>query len=356
MIEDITLRAFDLLVNPVIVCETSGKVIFKNTEAVRRLPKPSRGGNVNSYLEKESRKRFESGAAFPGFFDFNGEAGFESAFADVVYYERRPVVLLLFSHLFLYRPAMPLFRKAPQVLKTLTSGEKIIHLATDLYTSESMVKAARDRTMHRKTVQIFHKIVNAILTEFAYGRSEIHVLVNYTLDILLYACNKVLSHLGLDIIFENNYTDGDMMMLDYKPFTLFASSFILFATEISQGHLIYADVSQDSEDDSLHMSFKVETGKRLSTVSRGGTGSFAELLPGRSLDLYFFGLACKESAYRFSFSLSPKEKYDLTMRLATPTYIPLTLREESPITKKKAYAFIDALLPKLLAEEGIVTE
>ena len=88
--EDISLRAFDEIVNPVLLCELDGKVIYKNSEAGHSLKKPSLGGKIQTYLSRHDRPLIENGVKFerfPTFVELESDGDLFSAFADVVYYE-----------------------------------------------------------------------------------------------------------------------------------------------------------------------------------------------------------------------------------------------------------------------------
>ena len=100
MIEDITLHAYNEMINPIILCELSGKVIYKNPSATKQIRKPIKGGKIIDYLSRDSRSDFEksvSEKSFPCFWEVESEGDLFSAFVDIVYYERRPVLFLVFS-------------------------------------------------------------------------------------------------------------------------------------------------------------------------------------------------------------------------------------------------------------------
>lgn len=350
--EDITLRAFDEIVNPVLLCELDGKTIYKNSEAKQALKKPALGGKVQTYLSRSYRHFMENGVSpdrFPTFIELESEGDLFCAFADTVYYEKRPTLLFVFSHLFLYEVSVPLFRARPAELKRSISAEKLANLATELYTSDLVVEASRKKNHHKRMTQIFYKLVNTLLTELAYGNDSVVYPLAYTVSILSYACNKVLSHLGLDIVFDIRYENADSTFVDFKTLTLLLANFILMASEITDSHIIYACVEEDS-DGGVIFRFPLTTKKQVAMIPLGGTESFTELLPGRSVDLFFFHEICKSSNYHFDFTHNPKEKENLRMRLYTPISHKLVLHEVDPFRYDDAIRMIDRLANRLLAE------
>jgi len=352
MIEDITLRAFDEIVNPILLCELNGKTIYKNSEAKLSLKKPALGGKIQTYLSRDFRYLLENGATpddCPTFIELESDGDLFCSFVDTVYYERRPALLFVFSHLFLYEVSVPLFREHPHELRESISGEKLAHLATNIYTSDLVVEASRKKSHHKRMTQIFYKLVNTLLTELSYGKDSVVYPLAYTVSILSYACNKVLSHLGLDIVFDIRYENADSTFVDFKTLTLLLTNFILMAAEITDSHIIYASVEKDS-DGSVIFRFPLQVNKQAATIPLGGIGSFTELLPGRSVDLFFFNEICKSSNYHFDFTLNPKEKENLRMRLHTPVCNRLVLHEVDPFRYEDAIRMIDRLAERLLSE------
>ena len=350
--EDISLRAFDEIVNPVLLCELDGKVIYKNSEAGHSLKKPSLGGKIQTYLSRHDRPLIENGVKFerfPTFVELESDGDLFSAFADVVYYEGRPVLLLVFSHLFLYEVSVPLFRASPQALKQTIGGERLATLATNIYTSDLVVEASRKKSHHKRMTQIFYKLVDTLLTELSYANDSAVYPLAYTLDILSYACNKVLSHLGLDIIFEVRYENADSTFVNFKTLPLLLANFILLAAEVTDSHIIYASVEEDIDGDVIFR-FPLTVKKSHAMIPLGGTGSFTDLLPGRSVDLFFFEKICKSSSYHFDFTLNPKEKENLRMRLYTPISHRLVMHEVDPFRYEDAIRMIDRLAERLLSE------
>ena len=350
--EDITLRAFDEIVNPVILCELNGKTIYKNIEAKKSIRTPALGGKIQTYLSRNDRYRFENGAQpeqFPGFLELESEGDLFSAFSDVVHYESRPALLFVFSHLFLYDVSVPLFRARPSELKQSISGEKLANLVTNLYNSDLVVEASRKKSHHKRMTQIFYKLVNILLTELAYGNDNVVYPLSYTVDIVSYACTKILSHLGLDIIFDVKYENADSTFVNFKTLTLLLSNFILLAAEVSDSHIIYASVEEDLDGDVIFR-FPLTVKKPNTTIPLGGAGGFTDLLPGRSVDLYFFERICKSSRYHFDFTQNPKEKDNLRLRLHTPISHRMVLHAIDPFRHEEALRMIDRLAIKLLAE------
>jgi len=352
MIEDITLRAFDEIVNPILLCELDGKTIHKNSEAKQTLRKPALGGKVQTYLSRDCRPLIENGTKpdrFPTFMELESDGDLFAAFVDTVSYERRPALLFVFSHLFLYEVSVPLFRARPSELKETISAEKLANLATNIYTSDLVVEASRKKSHHKRMTQIFYKLVNTLLTELAYGNDSVVYPLAHTVSIVSYACNKVLSHLGLDIIFDIRYENADSTFVDFKTMTLLLANFILMAAEITDSHIIYASVEEDS-DGGVIFKFPLTAKKHSAIIPLGGAGSFTELLPGRSVDLFFFNEICKSSNYHFDFTLNPKEKENLRMRLHTPISHRLVLHEVDPFRYEDAIRMIDRLAERLLSE------
>lgn len=352
MIEDLTLRAFDEIVNPVLLCELDGKTIYKNTEAKKILSKPSLGGKVQTHLSRDYRNLIEKSAhpeRFPTFAELESGGDLFCSFVDTVYYERRPALLFVFSHLFFYEVSVPLFRKGPAQLKESISGEKLANLVTNIYTSDLVVEASRQKNHHKRMTQIFYKLINTLLTELAYGSDSVVYPLAHTVNIVNYACNKVLSHLGLDIIFDVRYENADSTFVDFKTMTLLLANFILLAAEISDSHIIYAQVEEDDNGDVIFR-FPIRAKKQHSVIPIGGTNSFTDLLPGRSVDLFFFDEICKSSRYAFDFSLNPNEKENLRMRLRTPISHRLVLHEVDPFRYEDAIRMIDSVAARLLSE------
>lgn len=352
MIEDITLRAFDEIVNPILLCELDGKTIYKNSEAKQTIKKPALGGKVQTYLSRHYRPLFENGAAtdrFPTFVELECDGDVFSAFTDIVYYESRPTLLFVFSHLFLYEVSVPLFRFRPQELKQTISGERLANLITNLYTSDSVIEASRKKSHHKRMTQIFYKLVNTLLTELAYGNDNTVYPLAHTVDILSYATSKVLSHLGLDIVFEVKYENADSTFVDFKTLTLLLANFILLAAEITDSHIIYATVEEDMDGDVIFR-FPLKVKRPYATIPFGSVGSFTELLPGRSVDLCFFEKICKSSRYHFDFTQNPKEQDNLRMRLHTPISHRMILREFDLFRYEDAVRLIDRLATRLMAE------
>lgn len=352
MIEDITLRAFDEIVNPVLLCEFDGKTIYKNTEAKKILSKPALGGKVQTHLSRDYRNLIEKSAQperFPTFAELESGGDLFCAFVDTVYYEKRPALLFVFSHLFFYEVSVPLFRARPAQLKENISGEKLANLVTNIYTSDLVVEASRQKNHHKRMTQIFYKLINTLLTELAYGSDSVVYPLSHTVNIINYACNKVLSHLGLDIIFDIRYENADSTFVDFKTMTLLLANFILLAAEISDSHIIYAQVDEDEEGDVIFR-FPIRAKKQHTMIPIGGSNSFTELLPGRSVDLFFFDEICKSSRYAFDFSLNPKERDNLRMRLHTPISHRLVLHSVDPFRYEDAIRLIDRLAERLLSE------
>lgn len=352
MIEDITLHAFDEIVNPIILCEQDGKTIYKNSEAKQSIKKPTLGGKIQTYLSRDYRHLIEADmnrARLPTFMELTYDGDLFCAFVDTVYYEKRPALLFVFSHLFLYDVSVPLFRARSSELKASLSGEKIAALATKIYTSDLVVEASRKKSHHKRMTQIFYKLVNTLLTELAYGHDSVVYPLAYTVSILSYACNKVLSHLGLDIVFDIRYENADSTFVDFKTLTLLLANFILMATEITDSHIIYATVEEDCDGNAIFR-FPLNVKKQAAMIPLGGTNSFTELLPGRSVDLFFFNEICKSSNYRFDFTLNPKDKENLRMHLYTPIRHKLVLHEVDPFRYDDAIRMIDRLVARLMAE------
>lgn len=352
MINDLTLHAFDEIVNPILLCELDGKTIFKNSEAKKSIRKPALGGKVQTYLSRHSRPILENGVKperFPSFVELESEGDLFSAFVDTVSYERRPALLFVFSHLFLYEVSVPLFRAHPYELKQSISGERLASLATNIYTSDLVVEAARKKNHHKLMTQIFYKLVNTLLTELAYGNDNTVYPLAHTIHILSYACNKVLSHLGLDILFEIKYKNADTTFVNFKTLTLLLANFILLAVEMTDSHIIYASVEED-RDGSVIFRFPLTVKKPNAMIPLGGAGSFSELLPGRSVDLFFFEQICKSSRYHFDFTQNPQEKDNLRMRLHTPISHRMVLHAVDPFRYEDALRMIDLLAKRLLSE------
>ena len=352
MIEDITLRAFDEIVNPVILCELDGKTIYKNTEAKKSLRKPALGGKLQTHLSYDYRYLLNERADprnFPVFVEIDSDGDLLGAFVDVVYYECRPTLLLVFSHLLLYELSVPLFVTPPNTLRHEMSGERLARLVTNIYSSDLIVEASRNRAHHKRMTQVFYKLVDTLLTELSYGNDRIRYPLAYSINILSYACNKVLSHLGLDILFDLQYEYADSTFVDFKSMILLAANFILLAAEISDSHIIHAIV-EEGKDGEVIFRFPITLKKPNSLIPLGGAGSFTELLPGRSVDLFFFDKICKSSQYHFDFTLNPNEATNLRLRLHTPITRKLPLREADIFRMDDAIRIIDRLANKLLAE------
>ena len=352
MIEDITLHAFDEIVNPILLCELNGKTIYKNSEAKKLLSKPALGGKVQSYFSNDYahlRDKLSAPSYFPTFVELESNGELYCAFVDTVYYERRPALLFVFSHLFFYEVSVPLFRARPHELKETVSGEKLASLITNIYQSDLVIEASRKKSHHKRMTQIFYKLINTLLTELAYGNDNVVFPLAHTVNIVNYACNKVLSHLGLDIVFDIRYENADNTFVNFKTMTLLLANFILMAAEISDSHIIYATV-EEGDDGHVIFRFPIAVKKQHASIPLGGTNSFTELLPGRSVDLFFFDEICKSSLYRFDFTLNPKEKSNLRMRLHTPISHRLVLHAIDPFRYEDAVRMIDTLAARLLSE------
>ena len=163
-------------------------------------------------------------------------------------------------------------------------------------------------------ITVIYKLVNTLLTELAYGNDNVVYPLSYTVDIVSYACTKILSHLGLDIIFDVKYENADSTFVNFKTLTLLLSNFILLAAEVSDSHIIYASVEEDLDGDVIFR-FPLTVKKPNTTIPLGGAGGFTDLLPGRSVDLYFFERICKSSRYHFDFTQNPKEKDNLLSKI-----------------------------------------
>ncbi len=353
MINDVTLHAFDEIVNPILLTETDGRVIYKNPEAILKLRKPIRGGNIRKYLTADSAPLLTppaTAAQFPAIVELVSEGESYHAFADIVYYERRPTVMFVLSHLFSYDLALPFFLLPKETLREKTSAETLSRKLTEIYTSDALITLMRSRKYHRRMTEIYYKIVDRLLTELAYGNERIYYPLAYTLDILAYTCERILTPLGLDVLFDCQYEGADMILVDFKTLTLLSANFILYAAEMSDSHIIRLSISRN-EDDSVRL-FLCETHEKpLSVIPFGGANSFSELLPGRVIDLYFFDKVLAADQYRFNFSLSKKNENNLSMQLTAPIFRPTVVRDKSLISRKEAYCLIDRLLTLFSTED-----
>ncbi len=352
MIESATLHAFDELVNPILLCEVWGKVLFKNKAAVREIPLPKTGGSLCAYLSKEYRALFSSAfpkESFPLFPELSVEGKFRRAFADPVAYNGRTAILLVFSPLFLHEITLPLWKTGGKELAALARAEEIVRMANHLSRTDKILEAGRDFPLHRDMTTLFYRLVDHTLQEVAYGKEQFYFRLDRTIRTLSYACDSVLFRWGWDVIFEADLADLSLCFVEFKPFVLLVSLLVLFMAEFSRAPTLTVSLER-TDSGSLWLLFSAPQNRAL-RIPRGKSGKLAELLPGRSIDLYFFDKLFCTDRYRFDFSLSQNPQTPMKLRFSAPIFPARHLREYEELDLPSLLTGIDRILCRLMAEQ-----
>lgn len=343
MIDEIALSAFDELSNPILFCETDGTLLYKNQAAARHLGKLQTKAKLFKHLDEATCARFAAEPiqeAFPAFASVSYMGEEYRALCDLIYFERRPVVLFFFSQLLVYDLAFPLFCRTTEELRSLISAERLVNQIRNAYTADHPYPAGYDPETRLGMTRVFLSLIEYVARETAYGLDRVLYRLDRSLEILAYAARSVLGKIGIDLVFYADVLMTSTRLVDFKPFALLVSHLLILAVEFSDGPLLRVHIHCDKEDEAL-ITISADQSFVLEGVDYAGVNKLISFLPGRSLDLYLFDKLCHTGKYRFDFSIRECEKNNLCLRFTSPTYRATRLRERDEIDRDSLLQLID---------------
>ena len=348
MLESLVFHALDIVTNPVIITEPDGTLLYKNEEAEKRLQVPHVKRKITKHLRKNDReiiKNFRD--TLPAFLEYESEGNYLPAFVDTVYYESRPVLLFLFSHLFQFSFMEHTKLLQPSAIAEKLSGNKILSIARDAYTREDLPIALRNRQGHIVATRVFQKLFSTILTELYYGGESLLYPLNYANEIMAYASRKILTKFGLDVLFPALDIEKSTLLIDFKPFSLLLSHLLILLAEVTVSPTASICITEEENTVLYAISAEIKADDRRIFI--GGTEAFSHILPGCALDLYLFDTLCQNQKFRFDFTLKDCEENNLTLRLRAPIERKYVVSERIERDRAMLFAIIDryaALLEK----------
>lgn len=354
MTESLFFNLFDELVNPVLLCEKNGVVFFKNKAAVREVPRPKTGASLLPALSESDRLRFfpgekTAGGLFPAFLELSDRGERRRAFADRIRCNGRTAVLLIFSPLFLCDLSLPVYRNAGASLRKQFSSNELLARLGALAASDKIVTAGRRYPLHREMTALFYRLIDTTLQTVTAGREQLYFRLDKTIASLSYACDSVFGRFGWDVFFEADMADLSLYFVEFRPFLLLSSLLILWAAELTEtGAIALRLVRQEGR---VALQLSVHPGKTDSFDSADAARQFStSLLPGRTLDLFFFEKLLSSERYAFSVSPKPNEQNTLALSLSAPIYPARRLREKEELLLEDIFAAIDRRFAELLSE------
>lgn len=348
MLDTLAFHALDIVTNPILICETDGTLLYKNEEAEKRLQVPHLKKKLTTHLTKSGKAVLRDfRTSLPAFLEYDSEGTMITAFVDSVYYESRPVLLFLFSHLFDFSFLERTKRLASEAIAKSLSGNKIVSLAVASYTREDLPVALRNRQGHIVATRVFQKLFSSVLTELYYGGETLLYSLNYANEIMAYASRKILSRFGLDVLFPALDHESANLLIDFKPFALLMANILTMLAEITVNPT--ASVTITEEENYVLYAISATVREEVSRVFVGGTEAFSYILPGCALDLYIFDALCKNQSFRFDFTLKGTNTDNLTLRLRAPIERKYTVSEHMAKDRASIFAIIDRFA-KLLEE------
>lgn len=355
MTESLFLDLFDELVNPILLCEKNGIIFFKNKAAVRELPRPKTGASLLPYLSSRDRLRFlpgekTAGDLFPAFLELTDRGERCRAFADTIRYNGRTAVLLISSPLFFCDLSLPIYQREGALLKKQFSFDELLSRLEALAESDRLMAASRRYSLHRKMTALFYRLIHTTLQNVAADREQLYFRLDKTVSALSYACDSVFGRFGREVLFEADTADLSLYFIEFRPFLLLVSLLILCVAELTEMAVTIRLVRRNEEQIELLLSVTADrTGNSDSVDSSDRFGTL--LLPGRTLDLFFFEKFLSGGRYAFATSSKQEENGALTLSLSAPIYPARRLREKEELILEEILSAIDHRLTELLSED-----
>ena len=319
MLDPISFKAFDSLANPMMICETDGRVIYKNTQASRTLQVPHLGRRVLGHFDRNGKAAFRNWReSMPAFLEYEFEGQTVTAFADTTVYENRTVILLFFSHLFNFSLIEPCKLFSPQEIAHYLSAGQLIRLATDAHLRENSDMLSETRSRHLRACRAFQQLFSSILCALHYNGEAVYQSLESAFQMIRYAADRILSPMGLTPTFPEIPEAFAAYTLDFKPFALLLSHILVMLTEISNP--ASATLSLHEEHHTLWVEIKAPIKDIKSQFTSNKTASLSHLLPGSSLDLYAFQALCDNQHYHFAYTIDTSTDPTLSLKLRVPVH------------------------------------
>lgn len=356
--DEFALEILKILPNPVILTETDGRVCFKNEAAKRVFPLPAKGKNVEKYVSVYDSVFFGEGfdkKNFPRFLVLCPRTCPGRAYTDVIYWERRPVVLWIFSDLFHSEISGDLFSDDAWAAGEGISGERLTCFLTSVYSGHSL-PSPQELKLSRHMSEVFSKLSARLADAVSYDRGMERYSLLCSVQLFSYMCDQVLSHLGVTLLWQFDTPEAEMEICEirYYPFVLLISQMVVLMVELTKGAIIHVTLSL--KDDRFLLSLAGESPggafQGREHITGGGISFLAKGLPGRAADLYFLRRALQLCDYRLAIRTSGTPGDCLQMNLSLPVMLSQSLHAVSRMDRKRIFALIDGWVRQLFSAES----
>ncbi|MBR2986418.1 MAG: hypothetical protein IKC63_00210 [Clostridia bacterium] len=334
MIDNTTIQAFELLPDPILICELDGTLIYKNPIAAKLLALPHLNCRIFSHLKKRAGMIFEHWEdRLPAFLEYESRHDIYTALVDTVYYETRTVALFFFSPMFDFSFMEKTKLLTPTALAESFSASKISNLAARSYSGEAT--RSPDFLRHQKAHRLFDHFFRAILHDIRAKSETCYCDVKTAIDVLNYAVEKIFSYFGVTVTFPILDERYPMGKIEFSPFVLLFSELLVTISELSAKS---ATISLCKEHTNLNFTIHALLRHDQPTVEEGSFDILEDKLPISALDLYTFKTLCRNQHYLFQFSLKTRT---FTAELKVPNTEKYAIREQNTIDLESIYRKFD---------------
>lgn len=315
---------------PIIICNASGLVVYKNNAAMKNIRLPRRNTHIQFHLDRGGISEYENIPFRKKPSIITVDTGDRRANAFVMPYKRvnESCSLWVFFSMLQINAISRVFSEYERDLYDI--GYEICDIVRCLdektFTLDKKVIDETDRRIERR----MEKILDYMLSSSTLRRSNVYSFEN-AVALLSDITERSFDKIGYAVRFKEEHSENSpwaVNTLELRGFLLLYLYITSFAARLSRDKQVDITVAQESDRLKLHIQFTL--GYPLFTVSEEkDISTFAHLAPKCALDLLIISRICRNHLYECIYSVTECDHNNVTVDIKIPACTPNSLRAPS---------------------------
>lgn len=316
----------DELDTPIIICNSSGLVVYKNNSAMRSIRLPRRNTHIQFHLDRGGLSEYENIPSRKKPSVISVDTGDRKANAFVMPYKRGVdnCSLWVFFSMLQINALSRVFVDYERDLCDV--GYEICDIVRCLdektFTLDERVRSEADRRIERR----MEKILDYMFAGGDPRRSSVYTFEN-AINLLSEVTERSFEKIGYDVSFSANKVNSHKLAvnsLDFRGFLMLYLYLTSFAVKLSRDRRI--DVNIVEEESNIKITTAFTLGYPQFTVKSGrDIADLISLAPKSALDLLIVSRICKNHMYECEYDVTEDSHNNVVINIRIPACRPAAI-------------------------------
>ncbi len=320
----------DELDTPIIICNSSGLVVYKNASAMKNVRLPRRNTHIQFHLDRAGLSEYDNIPSRKKPSVISVDTGDRRAKAFVMPYKRetQSCSLWVFFSMLQINALSRIFAEYERDLCDV--GYEICDIIRCLdektFTLDERFHQEADRRIERR----MEKILDYMFSESDIRRSAVYTF-DSAINLLSDVTERSFGQMGYDVRFYENRQNSpkwSVNTLDFGGLTMLYLYVTVFAAKLSRDRRV--DMTLLEEESGLVMRTEFSLGYPPFTV-KGGKDVFdlIPMAPKYALHLLVISRICKNHGYECLYDVTEEDHNNVVINIKVPTCLPSAVRASS---------------------------